>query len=53
MTVYEATERARKAVNLNARVVDTRFAELGMDLDKPYQYELIKAALEEREASLS
>jgi GTP:adenosylcobinamide-phosphate guanylyltransferase len=53
MTVYEATERVRKTLKLNAQVVDTRFAELGMDLDKPYQYELIKAALEEREAQLS
>ena len=53
MTVYEATERVRKTLKLNARVVDTRFAELGMDLDKPYQYEIIKAALEEREAQLS
>ena len=53
MTVYEATERARKTLKLNARVVDTCFAELGMDLDKPHQYELIKASLEEREAQLS
>jgi GTP:adenosylcobinamide-phosphate guanylyltransferase len=53
MTVHEAAERVRKTINLNACVVDTRFAELGMDLDKLYQYELIKATLEEREAQLS
>lgn len=46
MTVHEAAERARQRMNLNARVVVTRFAELGMDLDKPHQYDLIKADLE-------
>jgi hypothetical protein len=46
MTVEEAAERARQRMNLNARVVVTRFAELGMDLDKPHQYDLIKAELE-------
>lgn len=46
MTVEEAAERARQRMNLNARVVVTRFAELGMDLDKTHQYDLIKAELE-------
>ncbi|HXW01636.1 MAG TPA: nucleotidyltransferase family protein [Anaerolineae bacterium] len=46
MTVHEAAERTRQRMNLNARVVVTRFAELGMDLDKPHQYDLIKADLE-------
>ncbi|MBE7551182.1 MAG: NTP transferase domain-containing protein [Anaerolineales bacterium] len=46
MTVDEAAERARQRMNLNARVVVTRFAELGMDLDKPHQYDIIKAELE-------
>lgn len=46
MTVEEAAERARERMKLNARVVVTRFAELGMDLDKAHQYDLIKAELE-------
>jgi molybdopterin-guanine dinucleotide biosynthesis protein A len=46
MTVHEAAEHARQRMNLNTRVVVTRFAELGMDLDKPHQYDLIKADLE-------
>lgn len=46
MTVDEAAEQARQRMNLNAHVVVTRFAELGMDLDKPHQYDLIKAELE-------
>lgn len=49
-TVHDAAERACKVLNLEARVVDTRFAELGMDVDKPHQYEIIKMALEKREA---
>jgi GTP:adenosylcobinamide-phosphate guanylyltransferase len=52
MTVHEAAERGNKLVNLNARVVDTRYAELGMDLDKPHQYEIIKADLEKRQSQL-
>lgn len=52
MTVYEAAERAAPKANLNGRVVNTRFAELGMDLDKPHQYEIIKTDLEKREAQM-
>lgn len=52
MTVEEAAERAGQIINLTARGVNTRFAELGMDLDKPHQYEMIKAILEEREAQM-
>lgn len=46
MTVHEAAERVGDKINLTARVVETRLAELGMDLDKPCQYHLIKACLE-------
>ena len=47
MTVQEAAARAAVKANLNARVVDTKYAELGMDLDKPAQYELITSILEQ------
>lgn len=50
MTVYEAAERGSKIFNLDAHVVNTRFAEIGMDLDKPRHYNIIKAELEKREA---
>lgn len=50
MTVHEAARRAGKKAQLDIRVVDTRFAELGMDLDKAHQYEIIKSYLEKREA---
>jgi len=51
MTVHEAAARASERVNLNnGQVVVTRFPELGMDVDKLHQYEMIKAYLEKREA---
>jgi molybdopterin-guanine dinucleotide biosynthesis protein A len=46
MTVDEAATWVCQRINLNARVVVTGFAELGMDLDKPHQYDIIKAELE-------
>lgn len=51
-TVHEAAQQARKLLNLEARVVDTRYAELGMDLDKPHQYQIIKSTLEQRQAKI-
>lgn len=50
MTVHEAAKRVSAKANLDGRVVDTKYAELGMDLDKPHQYEIIKAYLEKRQA---
>ena len=50
MTAYEAGLHAAKRINLNGQVVITQYAELGMDVDKLHQYEMIKAYLEKREA---
>jgi molybdopterin-guanine dinucleotide biosynthesis protein A len=49
MTVAEAAERGSQITNLAVRAIDTQFAELGMDLDKPRQYEMIKAILEQQQ----
>ena len=46
MAVADAAARASEVINLEARGVETRYAELGMDLDKPHQYDMIKAELE-------
>jgi molybdopterin-guanine dinucleotide biosynthesis protein A len=51
--IEETAERARKLIHVDARVVKTPYAELGMDLDKPHQYELIKAILEKRQAHVN
>jgi len=52
MTTEEAARRGSEILNFDARGVVTRFAELGMDLDKPRQYQMIRAELEKREARL-
>ena len=48
MTIYETAVRAADMVGFSPRAVDTKYAELGMDMDKPHQYEMIKAELEQR-----
>ena len=53
MTLEEAAARVSKVVNLDVRAVNTRYAELGMDLDKPRQYEMIRSILEERQVQTS
>jgi hypothetical protein len=47
LTIHQAAIEAASMVGFNPRAVDTKFAELGMDLDKPRQYEMIKAELEQ------
>jgi len=49
MTVAEAAQRGSQITNLAVRAIDTKFAELGMDLDKPHQYEMIKSLLEQQQ----
>lgn len=49
LTVHEAAIEVSAKANLDGRVVATQYAELGMDLDKPHQYEIIKANLESRQ----
>ena len=48
LTIHEAAQQVTDKVGFDPRVVDTKFAELGMDVDKPHQYEMIKAELEQR-----
>lgn len=53
MTIHDVAKRGSEILNIDARAVVTDFAELGMDLDKAHQYEIIKAELEKRETQLS
>ena len=46
MTLEDMAKRAGEIANIDARGVNTNFAELGMDLDKLHQYDIIKAELE-------
>jgi hypothetical protein len=47
MSIHEAAKEVAGRVWFVPKAVDTKFAELGMDLDKPPQYEIIKAELEQ------
>jgi CTP:molybdopterin cytidylyltransferase MocA len=51
MSIHEAAKRVAGRVWFQPAAVDTKFAELGMDLDKPRQYEIIKAELEKQAGS--
>lgn len=48
MTIQDVAQRVGEIFKIKGEVVETKFAELGMDLDKPRHYELIKANLEKR-----
>lgn len=50
MTIHQMAVEVSDMVGFHPRAVDTKFAELGMDLDKPRQYEMIKAELEQHGA---
>ncbi len=51
VTMQELGQHAGRKTRLDARIVDTQFAELAMDLDKPAQYTMIKSELEKQVAS--
>lgn len=48
LTAQEAGHYVAQKANLIGQVVITKYAELGMDVDKPHQYDMIKAQLEKR-----
>lgn len=48
MTVTDAARHVSKAINVRGRAVLTPFAEMGMDVDKPHQLEIVRAELESR-----
>ena len=50
LTAQEAGHYVAQKANLSGQVVITQYPELGMDVDKPHQYEMIKAQLEKRQA---
>jgi CTP:molybdopterin cytidylyltransferase MocA len=50
MTIPEALRRAKSKLGVNGRVLLIPYAQAGMDVDKPRQYELVKQDLESRAA---
>ncbi len=45
LSLAEAEERASRAMQLTGRAVPVRYAELGMDVDKPFQLEICRREL--------
>jgi hypothetical protein len=45
LSMAEAEERVSRALNLRGRAVIVRQAELGMDVDKPFQLEICQEEL--------
>jgi GTP:adenosylcobinamide-phosphate guanylyltransferase len=48
LTVADAERHVSKVLNLRGRAVITPFAEMGMDVDKPHQLEIVRAELASR-----
>jgi len=50
LSLAEAERRASEALNIRGRAVPFPYAEIGMDVDKPFQLEIARAELETRAA---
>jgi hypothetical protein len=48
VSIARAERMVSKRLHLRGRVLLSPFAEVGMDVDKPFQYELVRADLEKR-----
>ncbi len=48
LTLKEAERRASKRMGIRGRAILSPYAEIGMDIDKPFQYEIMVKDLEER-----
>jgi len=51
LSLAEAERRASKALNMRGRAIPFPYAEVGMDVDKPFQLEIARAELEAHTAS--
>lgn len=50
LSLAEAERRGSKALNMRGRGIPFPYAEVGMDVDKPFQLEIVRAELEARTA---
>lgn len=53
LSLSDAEQRVSQILNVNGRAVPFSYAEIGMDVDKPLQLEIVRADLEARAAPLS
>jgi GTP:adenosylcobinamide-phosphate guanylyltransferase len=51
LTIAAAEQRAGKIMGVKCKAIETPYAEIGMDVDKPFQLEIAKVELNNREAS--
>jgi len=50
LSIAEAERRAAKIFGVRVRVIPSSHAEVGMDVDKPFQLDIVRADLEARAA---
>ena len=53
LSLADAERRACQVLDLNGRSVPFPYAEVGMDVDKPFQLDIVRAELESRAARIS
>ena len=53
LSLAEAERRGSKALNVRGRAILFPYAEVGMDVDKPFQLEIVRAELEARATNAS
>jgi NDP-sugar pyrophosphorylase family protein len=53
LSLDEAVQRVSQVLNMNARVIPFPHPEVGMDVDKPFQLEIVRAELEAHTANAS
>lgn len=53
LSLAEAEQRGSKVLNVRGRAIPFPYAEVGMDVDKPFQLEIVRAELEARAANNS
>ncbi len=46
LSLDEIVARVSQVLNMRARVIQSPYAEIGMDVDKPFQLEIVRAELE-------
>ena len=45
LTIAAAEQRAEKIIGVKCKAIETPHAEIGMDVDKPFQLDIVKALL--------
>jgi len=48
LTLAEAQRRVSERIGIRGRAIVSPFAELGMDIDTPHQYDMVRNAIERR-----